>query len=131
MTMKQFLNTKGFSLIEVLVSLLLISLILFGLDATELYALKEAKIAWFYSVAANQISNARERLAALKSDEGIENELAEWNLENQIVLPLGSGNITGSFPNYRIIIHWGNHSESCNKQQLGSSGCLVEKISLE
>ncbi len=125
------LKVTGLSLMEVLVSLLLISLILFGLDAAALYAMKETKIAWFYSVAENQLNNAIERLVALKNNDGLEEQLNNWNRENKIVLPLGAGTITGSFPNYNIAIFWGKISHRCQKQKLGSSGCLSEKIVLE
>lgn len=125
-----FLKTTGFSLIEVLISLLLISLILFGLDAGQLYSIKEAEAGWFLNVANHQIANAIERLISLKTYDGLNEQLAQWNQENQAVLPSGGGNITGSFPDYVITVYWGNSSHHCKKQKIGSSGCIIRKISL-
>jgi prepilin-type N-terminal cleavage/methylation domain-containing protein len=126
----RFIKTKGFSLMEVLMSLLLISLILLGLDAGQLYTMNEVKTIYFYNLAENQMSNAIERLSALKMYDGLNEELTRWNAENQIILPQGFGTITGSFPNYMITIYWGNISHSCKKEQIGLSGCLIKKIQL-
>jgi len=124
-------RTKGFSLIEVLISLLLISLILFGLDAAQIYAIKEAKIAYFFNAAINQINNASERLAVLKMHDGLDQQITTWNAENQTLLPAGFGEIVGEFPHYIITIYWGNAPHHCEKQQIGPAGCLKKEIQLE
>lgn len=124
------INTNGSSLIEVLISLLLISLILFALDGEQIYSLKEIKIAYFASLATNQINNAIERLTAIKMNDGFVEQYMQWNLENQQLLPSGSGTITGVFPNYLITVYWGNVSHHCSKQIIGTSGCIRKKIQL-
>lgn len=120
----------GVSLIEVLISLLLLSIVLFGLDAGQIYANKELKNAYFFSTGINQMHNAIERLLTLRDQTGLEQQIASWNKENQIVLPEGLGTITGRFPDYLITLSWGNASEPCVKQQIGSTGCLIQKIQL-
>lgn len=129
--MLRFSKNHGFSLIEVLISLLLISLILFGLDAGQFFTIKEANYAYFFSTAENQIRNGVQRLVALKGYEALDEQEANWNAENQKVLPQGWGIITGAFPNYTLSIYWGNIPHRCEKQKLGSSGCLTKKIYLE
>ncbi len=124
------LKITGFSLIEVLMSLLLISLILFGLDAAQLYSIQEAKTTYLFNTAMNQINNAEERLAALKTYEGLDEEITFWNSENQTALPSGFGNISGGFPNYQITIYWGDTSHDCTNQKIGASGCLRKIIQL-
>jgi hypothetical protein len=123
-------KTKGTGLIEVLMSLLLISLILFGLEAGEIYSLREAKILWFVTTARNQISNITERLSTLQMNEGITELVDTWNAENKIVLPSGFGTLTGSWPHFNVTIYWGTKSHHCAKQITGTAGCLKEKIQL-
>ncbi len=123
-------RSNGFSLIEALISLFLIALLLFGLDAAQLYSLKEARNAYFASVALNQINNGIERLIALNTHEGLDEQIAVWNTENQNVLPAGFGTITGQYPNYIITVYWGSHDHHCQKQQLGASGCLRKRMIL-
>lgn len=123
-------DTEGTSLIEVLISILLISLILFGLDGEQAYSLKEVKIAYFHSLAGNQINNAIERLATLKMSDGFDEQYAIWNSENQEILPFGFGTISGTFPNYLVTVYWGNINHDCAKQIIGTSGCIRKKIQL-
>ncbi len=118
------------SLIEVLVSLLLLSIVLFGLDAMQVYSLKEAKTTYLLSVAMNQINNASERLYALKTYEGLNEQIVAWNEENKRLLPMGFGTIVGEFPDYVVMISWGNSKHRCSKQQIGQSGCLRKKMQL-
>jgi prepilin-type N-terminal cleavage/methylation domain-containing protein len=128
--MLRSIKTKGFSLIEVLMSLLLISLILFGLDAGQIYTMNEVKILYFFNIAENQINNAIERLNALKMYDGVYEQLTIWNAENQTALPSGFGTISGVFPDYIVTIYWGNIPHHCEKEQIGPSGCLIKKIQL-
>ncbi len=116
--------------IEVLISLLLIAFILFGLDGLQFYSLKLAKSAYFYNLAVNQLNNISERLSALQTDDGFMQQIAAWNTENQTVLPLGFGTVTGEFPNYIATIYWGTQLHHCAKKHVGEAGCLREKIQL-
>lgn len=120
-------RTVGFSLIEVLISLLLVSLILLGLDGAQFYALKQAKTAYFLNVATQQLQNLTERLAASQTPE---QPLALWNNENRQLLPSGFGTVNGESPNYTITIYWGRKKSQCASQQIGESGCLQENIQL-
>jgi Tfp pilus assembly protein PilV len=122
---------QGFSLLEAIISLFLVSILLFGLDAAQIYSLKESKNAYFSSMALNQINNGLERLIALENNEALQNQITIWNAENQAVLPDGFGTITGQYPNYIITVYWGGHLHHCQKQQVGSSGCLRKKIQME
>ncbi len=121
---------KGFTLLEVLISLFLMSLILCELDAAQIYSIREGRNAYLFSTAINQINNASERLAALKTHEGWDQEYMIWNRENEALLPSGFGTVNGDFPNYIITIYWGKISHHCEKTQIGPSGCLMKKIQL-
>ncbi len=120
----------GFSLIEVLISLLLLSLILLGFDAMEIFALRENRAAYYFSVATNQLNTMLECLRALNSRDGLAQQIAIWNQQNQDVLPNGIGVVVGSYPMYTVTIYWGEIQHSCEKMRLGESGCLNEEVSL-
>jgi|SRR6185312_2312438 len=123
-------RNRGFSLIEVLISLLLLSIVLFGLDAEQIYSIKTVQNAYFFSIGANQMNNAVERLIALRAHAGLDEQIMDWNKENAALLPDGFGAIIGSFPEYIVTLSWGNTSHHCVKQQIGKIGCLRQTIQL-
>lgn len=122
------MQCEGFSLIEVMVSLLLLSMSLLGLDAMQFYALQRAQHVYYYHQAMNQLMNMTERLAVLKNDEAIVDEVPHWNEENNQVLPNGRGEVQGSFPRYTLIIFWGKSAMNCAENKIGATGCLRENI---
>ncbi len=126
----QFCRAFGFSLLEILISLLLISLILLGMDAIQWVALQKVKTVYFFQSAYNQINNAVERLRALHTDDDLPRLLSQWNAENQLLLPAGFGTIAGQFPNYQITVYWGSISHDCKNIIVGEVGCFMENIQL-
>lgn len=116
------------NLIEVLVSLFLLSLILLGMDGLGLYAMQENRNIWLFNLAVNQFINMSEIIKA--SGNLSTEQLERWNQENRMVLPHGRGEVTGEFPDYVITVYWGEGSEACNKTQLGGAGCLREDFHL-
>ncbi len=127
----EFKTQTGFSLIEVLISLMLLSLMLFGMDAMELMAVRDNRATYFFNVASNQAQDMAERLRVFAFAEDFRHSVAEWNQENQEVLPQGRGIITGAYPAYQITIFWGDEKPAqCQTIQLGPSGCLTEKVYL-
>jgi len=129
--MMRIYQLYGFSFIEVLVSLLLLSMLLLGADALEIYALRAHRVNDYFSVASLQIQNIAERLKVHQAFVSTSTVEMEWNQQNQLVLPGGRGVIEGVFPHYKISIFWGELSEThCQKNQLGQSGCIQQMISL-
>jgi prepilin-type N-terminal cleavage/methylation domain-containing protein len=122
-------SLSGFSLIEVLVSLLLLAILFLGLEGGEIYALRESRNAWIVSIAVRQLENMTERLSVSND---VDNQLVHWNEENAHVLPQGRGTVTGQSPIYVISIYWGesNNQNPCQENHLGMSGCLQEKITM-
>jgi prepilin-type N-terminal cleavage/methylation domain-containing protein len=125
-----FYALSGFSLIEVLVSLLLISFILLGFNSTEVSSMSAIRDAYQFNLANHQLNNITERLRILKQYPGIEQQVAEWNTENQMILPQGKGEVEGHFPEYTISIRWGEQELPCQQNQLTQGGCLTRHISL-
>lgn len=115
-------NMVGFSLIEVLMSLLLLSLIMLGLNLLGGRALQDTQQAWLLTNASNQLNNIKERLRVLGNAPGLEEQYAIWETQNKLVLPKGHGKISGHFPFYTLTISWGN------LHYPGFLGCLTEKL---
>lgn len=120
----------GFSLLEVLISLLLLSLILLSFEATEIFSLQELEAVSYFNTAVNQLNAMRERLHALNENAGLEEQIAIWNQQNQETLPQGVGEVKGTFPTYTVTLYWGKTRHTCQKIHLGKSGCIKEIITL-
>ncbi|MDR3478799.1 MAG: hypothetical protein P4M14_12310 [Gammaproteobacteria bacterium] len=123
-----FNKISGLTLLEVLLSLALLSFALLGMDAMEVAALGQANENYYFNVAENQMQSLVERLRVLGSSAGIESIKASWNEEAERALPLGSGAISGAYPIYTLIIYWGIQHGPCIKPHLGLSGCLTENL---
>jgi Tfp pilus assembly protein PilV len=114
----------GFSFIEMMVSMLLLSLALLGLDAMTFSALREAKIAYYLSVANQQLLNMSELVKMKKSIPSSE-EIRLWNEQNKEMLPQGRGKVNAQASSIQIAIFWGKIQESmCNMNKIGQSGCV-------
>jgi hypothetical protein len=117
---------SGSSLIEIIICLFILSLLLLGLDAMQLTSLREAKAAYYFSVATQQLNAMNERLHVV-AEGNYDEQLALWNRQNQQVLPQGRGTIEGDYPSVNLAIFWGNGNkmaQECNKNKIGQSGCL-------
>jgi prepilin-type N-terminal cleavage/methylation domain-containing protein len=122
---------QGFSLIEVLVSLMLLSFALLGLDAMEVMSLRGNRDAYFFAVAENQLQIMAEKLRVMHSYD-VAQQVADWNSLNADVLPQGEGVVRGDFPLYQLQVWWGAEGEKlCEKNQRGQSGCLREDIQFQ
>ena len=104
-------NIFGFTLIEVLVSLALFALILLGFDVMQLTAFQMNQSAYCVTMAALQMNSIDERLKALGKENGLQDQIAIWNRQNQWVLPGGKGVVAGRFPTYSIKLCWGRDKQ--------------------
>jgi prepilin-type N-terminal cleavage/methylation domain-containing protein len=120
-------KSAGFSLIEVLISLLIFSLVLLGWDALGIYSYKTSRDAYFFSVALNQLEEMSERLYALKQFDGLSEQIILWNQHNQEILPQGSGEVAGVYPYYLITLHWGDNFE-CGKDDFLKINCISTSL---
>jgi Tfp pilus assembly protein PilV len=118
-------SSQGFSLIEALISMALLTIIIIGLDAMELSALRTNRETYLFSVAANQLQIMEERLILLAGHQQIAEQIALWNHENNTVLPNGSG----EFDQSMLTVLWGEAAkERCGQKQEGLSGCLQKRV---
>lgn len=116
---------QGLTLLEVLISLFIFSLLLFGLDAMQVHTLRHAKASFYASVAMQQIENMIEHLKVAKGAP-LEELEKKWNEQNQRILPNGRGVLMGIYPHLKIAIFWGKEEGDleCNEDKLDQDGCL-------
>lgn len=119
-------NTCGFTLLEVMISLFILSLILLGVTAAEIKALREARTILYFNQA---ISLGEEMAGFMLAHHGdASGYLQKWQLDAQQNLPSGTACVAGMSPYYTIYIKWGGYDQPCRHTQSGTSGCV--KISV-
>lgn len=128
------MKINGFSLIEVLISLLLLSIVLLGLDGMEIYALRENRDAYYFSQAENQLQSMIERLRVAGPYSDLNQQIKIWNQQNLAVLPQGKGYVKRNFPTYNVTIFWGEktNKRTCHHEMIKGQAlkCLSEEIQL-
>lgn len=82
---------KGFALIEVLITLFILSLGLLAIVGMQLTALRQGQEAYFRSLAMVQLSAMAERLRFNQLDSYRRAELTRWNEINAKLLPYAKG----------------------------------------
>jgi type IV pilus assembly protein PilV len=127
------LKTKGFSLLEILISVVVLSLGLLGVAALQTRSVGFVHSGELRSIASYQAYNMIDRIRANKagrtagsyasltgegSDPGCttctpaqiaQKDQFEWNNANATLLPLGQGTVTQTGNVYTITVHWDNH----------------------
>jgi prepilin-type N-terminal cleavage/methylation domain-containing protein len=125
------MSSHGFTLIEVLVSLMLLGLMIFSFHSMFVFSLRETRTSYYVHAATQQLSGMIERLIALDNHAGFQEQVAIWNAQNKKVLPRGRGEVKGQFPDYQVTIYWGDSLPSCKRIQWGQTGCISESLSLQ
>lgn len=119
-------KTSGTTFIEILISMLILSILLLGLDGMQIYSLRETKSSYYFAIAMQQVMNMQERLLTFQSEKWQE-QIAYWNEENKQVLPQGRGVLLSN----GIAIFWGNTTnKECQQNKIGTSGCLHIQIKM-
>jgi len=125
-----YIYLRGFTLIEVLISLILLSLLLLGFDAMEIDSLRSTRAAYYFYLATQQLIAMTDRLRALGANQSLNEQVAIWNLQNQDLLPAGRGTVSGSYPSYILAVYWGKFLQECKQIKLGQSGCVQQRLQL-
>jgi Tfp pilus assembly protein PilV len=119
-------KTRGFTLLEILISFFILAMILFCFEAMQIYALRKTRNAFYLTIAIAQMNTMLERLSVLNADtQGLAAEITTWNEQNRQVLPQGNGKVLGSFPHYQVQIYWGEKGAPCQQLRLGKSNCIT------
>ncbi len=128
MLQKNKSKSKGFSFIEVMISLLLMSLILFGVNAAHLLALNEAKTAYYFLLASKQAKMLADNLAKANASEWPA-LAALFNRNINQMLPNGHM-IIPHLEQKQLIITWGMQGMGQNiHDDIGKSGSLIFNLS--
>jgi Tfp pilus assembly protein PilV len=120
------LYSYGFTLLEVMISFMLVSIAVLGMDVMAVQSLHQNLKTYQLSIAVNEMQNIRERLQALQDNAGLQEQLISWNQDFKSVLPKSESSINGSFPNYEVSLWWGDKGrDACQKL---SENCLTMRI---
>lgn len=125
-----YIFLRGFTLIEVLIGLILLSLIVLGFETMEIDSLRSTRAAYYFYLATQQLISMAERLHTLGKNQGLNEQIAIWNLQNKELLPAGRGTVSGSYPSYIIAVYWGRTQPECKQIKLGQSGCMQQRLQL-
>ena len=118
------------NLLEILISLFILSVSLLTIDATSILALKKVKAAYYFTVATQQLNLIVEQLKNTKNLSV--KQFTTWNQQNRETLPQGHGVINGHYPQYQIHVFWGNYPHNiCSKNLIGMTGCLQKKVLMD
>jgi prepilin-type N-terminal cleavage/methylation domain-containing protein len=121
-------RNNGFTLLEIVISLFLLSLVLLGLDAVQLSVQRQSRGLGYFQQASYQAQNMANYLQA---HHGVnEGYVDAWRQQLTDVLPHADASVQGSFPTYQIIIQWGVAESACTQNKSGISGCVIRNISL-
>ncbi|MDF3055021.1 MAG: hypothetical protein K0Q74_928 [Gammaproteobacteria bacterium] len=97
---------KGFSLLEVILALLILSVGLLAIAGMQLSGIKYTDEAYFRSLAATQLSSMMERLRANRSNNWRERDFQRWNTLNAELLPEGEGRYICQNDYCTVYISW-------------------------
>lgn len=111
---------SGFTIIEVLVAWVILSVVLLGIIQIETDALKITAEALWHSEAVVQLSSMLERLQVNRSPNAQVRELALWNAQNQSLLPKGHGEYQCVANQCRVTLIW----QAQKTQQQSSKGLV-------
>ncbi|VVC76094.1 hypothetical protein AQUSIP_13990 [Aquicella siphonis] len=113
----------GTSLIEVMISLFILSVMLLGVEAVQIISLKKSLNAYYLAVAVRQLDVMHERLRRA-NEVDLKDWLIAWNTQNQASLPEGKGEITGVIPDLRITLCWRRQHDFGRNNPSAQTTCL-------
>lgn len=119
---------RGFSFLEVLFSLFLVTMLFLSVDVMLSASLRKTKINLYYLSAIQQLAIITERLKIMPPNVA---EIKRWNQLNSRALPQGRGWLRKQHDEFLISIMWGGYPyQDCEHQQIGEMGCLKIVFSL-
>ena len=133
-------NQSGFTLLEVLVAIVVLSLGLLGLAGLQAATLRNNQIAYYRAIAVQQTYDMADRIRANQAGVatyaigvGADNDcisgacngagmaqadIFQWNNNNSRMLPAGGGTVTGvAGGSFDITVNWNENTESGSTAQ--------------
>lgn len=96
----------GFTFIEILISLLILSLGILSYAGLQLKALRYSQETYFKNLALNQAHNISEQWLNTSCKQKFSPLITTWNQQNQLLLPQGNGSIEASDNWSRLELRW-------------------------
>jgi len=119
-------NINGFTLLEVMISLLLLSIVLLGVDAAQVVVMRESRGIFYFNLASVMALNMSEYLVAHHGD--VSGYERKWRLNIEEILPMSAGRVSGSQSTYTVKVAWGGAVLECLKSKQGAKGCVVINV---
>lgn len=113
---------SGVHLIEVLISLFLLSIALFGVDAMLIHTTKEVTVLYHVHVAMQQLMHMQERIV---TERNVDLYLPAWNQQNKTVLPKGLGNYQIQNKFAKLNLHWNQRMDGICTENSAIIHCLT------
>lgn len=106
--MNNHLTQAGFSLLEVLIAVVILSIGLLGFAQAEVIALRHNQAAYLQSLAEIQNANLAESLRAcgVSNDDCITQQISNSQAENAILLPAAHSSVNINGQDYFLFIQW-------------------------
>lgn len=119
-------RAAGYTLLEVLISLCILSFGLLGFAQAQLLALRSNQIAYMQSIAQTRLTSLAEILQACAgvncSSTDMNDEINSWNEDNAYLLPSGQSDFKTQ-DNYQMVtIHW---QTTANNQAIAQAKLLM------
>lgn len=105
-------NNNGFSLLECLISLIILSVGLLGLADAQLLAIRYDQNTNHLFLATHAINSLAEQLRADDSNLARQATIQYWQIHIQDVLPGASFDVTNSNNHYHCIIKWATSQQN-------------------
>jgi prepilin-type N-terminal cleavage/methylation domain-containing protein len=114
----------GFSFIEILISLSIISFLIFSMDFIQVNSLRAQVATYYYAMATLAAKEIMEKLTfpALQNKNEI---IHQWQASVSEILPKGRAYLTQQSEMTNISITWGEETEKkCEQTKIEMNGCL-------
>lgn len=102
----------GFTLVEILISLFILSLLVLSYGAVQTIVDKQNLAATELTIATYQIISLQERISANQSLTGLDVQIQRWQQQNKKLLPHAVSQISGDYPDYIVSLCWGSAENS-------------------
>lgn len=99
-------NEQGFTLIEVLIASIILTIGLLELMKLQIVSINHTQAAQNRTIANNQLQNMVQLLRSNIPKSAFTSEIAQWNTSNKALLPQGHGEVEKTQEGYRVTIAW-------------------------
>lgn len=96
---------SGLTILETMIALSILVIMVLGVNQTISLAIHRSSSIYYRHLALLQKNNMQQMLDANQGVLTDEMQI-DWNRQNALVLPNGSGDVSGLYPDYSIALYW-------------------------